>query len=125
MATQYEMERIRKVFAEQKEERKEVANDPTAKPRIGATPFWWIDPKKIPQRQWLYRPHYIRKFKSATVSTGGVGKSSLVIAEALAMISGKPLLGVQPQQKLRVWYWERRRPGGRAAAQVRRWRDTL
>jgi hypothetical protein len=102
---QYETERIAKIFAERKEERKEAADDPTAKPRISATPFAWIDPEKIPQRQWLYRPHYIRKFESATISTGGVGKSSLVIAEALAMATGKSLLGVQPEQQLRVWYW--------------------
>jgi hypothetical protein len=100
----YETEKIAKILANRKEE-KEAADDPTAKTCISATPFNWIDPKNIPQRQWLYRPHYIRKFESATISTGGVGKSSLVIAEALAMISGKPLLGVQPQQKLRVWYW--------------------
>jgi hypothetical protein len=101
---QYETEKIAKILANRKEE-KEAADDPTGKTCISATPFNWIDPKNIPQRQWLYRPHYIRKFESATISTGGVGKSSLVIAEALAMVSGKPLLGVWPQQKLRVWYW--------------------
>jgi hypothetical protein len=69
------------------------------------TVFEWIDPKSIPRRQWLYAPHYIRKFLSLTISAGAVGKSSLVIAEALAMASGKPLLGVKPEQKLRVWYW--------------------
>ncbi len=72
---------------------------------IAATPFNWTDPTKIPLRQWLYRPHYIRKFLSCTISTGGVGKSSLTIAEALAMATGKSLLGVAPQQALRVWYW--------------------
>ena len=74
-------------------------------PEIAATPFSWIDPSKIPLRQWLYRPHYIRKFLSCTISTGGVGKSSLTIAEALAMATGKSLLGIEPQQALRVWYW--------------------
>jgi hypothetical protein len=72
---------------------------------IDATQFEWIDPTKIPRRQWLYRPHYVRGFLSGTFSTGGVGKSSLTIAEALAMVTGKDLLGVQPTDKLRVWYW--------------------
>lgn len=75
------------------------------KASINATPFVWIEPSKIPIRRWLYKPNYIRKFVSLTVSTGGVGKSSLVIAEALAMASGKPLLNIQPSHKMRVWYW--------------------
>jgi hypothetical protein len=72
---------------------------------ISATPFTWIDPTQIPKRQWLYKPHYIRQFASLTVSTGGMGKSTLVIVETLAMVTGKPLLGVPPSQLLRVWYW--------------------
>ena len=35
----------------------------------------------------------------------GVSKSLFQIAEALAMVSGKPLLNIKPQGKLRVWYW--------------------
>jgi AAA domain len=75
------------------------------KPNIHATPFDWIVPGNIPLRRWVYRPHYIRKFASLTVSTGGIGKSSQLIVEALAMASGKPLLETQPEKKLRVWYW--------------------
>lgn len=74
-------------------------------PKISATPYLWIDPSQIAKRQWLYRPHYVRQFVSLTVSTGGVGKSSLTLAEALAMASGNPILGVQPAGMLRVWYW--------------------
>lgn len=72
---------------------------------IHATPFGWIDPTTIPQRQWLYRPHYIRKFAGLTAAHSRVGKSAKVIAEILAMASGKSLLGIQPDNKLRVWYW--------------------
>ena len=28
---------------------------------IRASPFSWVDPTKIPRRQWLYGRHYIRK----------------------------------------------------------------
>lgn len=73
--------------------------------KFNATPFEWIDPKQIPKRQWLYRPHYIREFLSLLFSSGGKGKSSLLIVEALAMVSGKPLLNVKPEKELRVWYW--------------------
>ncbi len=72
---------------------------------IRATPYVWVEPESIPLRDWLYGNHLIRKFVSATVAPGAVGKSSLVLAEALAMVSGKPLLGTSPPQKLRVWLW--------------------
>nr|WP_249150695.1 AAA family ATPase [Bradyrhizobium sp. JYMT SZCCT0180] len=47
----------------------------------------------------------IRKFVTATISPGGVGKSSLIAAEALAQVSGRDLLGVSLSQRLRVWLW--------------------
>jgi hypothetical protein len=70
-----------------------------------ARPFRWIEPSEIPPREWLYNRHLIRGFLSATFSPGGVGKSSLKLAEAMAMASGRPLLGVKPAQRLRVAYW--------------------
>ncbi len=72
---------------------------------IRPTPYSFPDPAQIPTRQWLYGTHYIRSFVSATVAPGGLGKSSLTIVEALAMVSGKPLLGVEPKGKFRVWLW--------------------
>jgi hypothetical protein len=72
---------------------------------IAATPCPWIDPTKVPLRTWLYKPHYVSEFVSMLVSTGGIGKSSLAIVESLAMVSGKPLLGIKPAAQLRVWYW--------------------
>jgi hypothetical protein len=81
-----------------------VAGAAAPKPRlIRASPYRFPDPAKIPRREWLYGQHYIREFLSVTVAPGGLGKSSLIIAEALAMASGKPLLGVQPQGQFRVW----------------------
>jgi hypothetical protein len=35
-----------------------------------ASPFSWVDPKKIPRRRWLYGRHYIRKFITETVAPG-------------------------------------------------------
>jgi len=72
---------------------------------IHPTPFAYISPEQVPPREWVYRPSYIRKFIGLTVATGGAGKSSLLVVEALAMASGRDLLGVQPQTKQRVWYW--------------------
>jgi len=67
--------------------------------------FIWRDPATMPRRQFPYGRHLIRKFVSATFAPGGVGKSSLVMGEAQAMASGKPLLGIKPRERLRVGYW--------------------
>jgi hypothetical protein len=79
--------------------------DEEAEPARLWSPYHWRDPSTFPTRQFLYSRHYIRKYVSATVSPGGAGKSSLVLVEALAMASGKSLLGVRPIQRLKVAYW--------------------
>jgi hypothetical protein len=81
------------------------APEPLPTPAIHATPYTWKDPATIARREWLYGYLLIRKFVSGTVSPGGVGKSSLIAAEALAMVSGRDLLDTQPKEKLRVWLW--------------------
>ena len=72
---------------------------------IVATPFVWIEPPAIPRRRWLYGRHYVRSFISETVAPGAYGKSSLVSTEALAIVTGHPLLGVTPHERANVWYW--------------------
>jgi RecA-family ATPase len=72
---------------------------------IRPTPFVWKDPTKIEMRRWIYRPFYIRKFLSAFIGKSGEGKTSLAVVDALSMVSGKPLVGIQPEGKLRVWFW--------------------
>jgi RecA-family ATPase len=65
----------------------------------------WIDPANIPLRDWLYGRLLIRKFVTATIAPGGLGKSSLITAETISQVSGKDLLGVTPNDQLRVWPW--------------------
>jgi AAA domain len=77
----------------------------TAPTGIVATPYVWKDPTKIPPRDWLYGFTLIREFVTATVSPGAFGKSSLIVVDVLAMISGKNLIGISPKGKLRVWLW--------------------
>jgi hypothetical protein len=72
---------------------------------ISANAFVLPDEAAIPPRQWVYGYHLIRRFVSATIAPGGVGKSSLVMTEALAMATGKPLLGTPVEQPLKVWVW--------------------
>lgn len=68
-------------------------------------PFQWRDPRDLPPRRWLYRPHLIRGFVSLTVAPGGAGKTALAITEALAVATGRPLLGVQPDERGIAWIW--------------------
>jgi AAA domain len=74
-------------------------------PRIRATSYTWRDPGQIPPREWIHGYHYIRQFISTTVAPGGVGKSSLALVEAIAIATGRPLLGMKPNERTRVWYW--------------------
>lgn len=91
--------------AEQVENLESTMLDGSEPRRIDATPFAWIDPSQIPMRRFIYGTHYIRQFVSLDVAPGGVGKSTLVIAEAIAIATGRPILGVKPTEKARVWYF--------------------
>lgn len=85
---------------------------------IKATPYQWIEPETIPRRDFVYGRHLIRKFVSATVAPGGVGKSSLIVTEALAMISGQDLLGVHPAGRSKVWLWNLEDPAEEIARHI-------
>ena len=69
-----------------------------------------VNPLSIPRREWLYGNHYIKDYLSLTVAPGGVGKSTLVLTEALAMVTGKALLGIQPLKECKVWYFNAEDP---------------
>lgn len=78
---------------------------------IMATPFVWRDPSTIPRREFLYGRHLARRYVSVTVAPGGVGKSSMVVADCLAMVTGRPLLlGDGLVDKLRVWLFNAEDP---------------
>jgi RecA-family ATPase len=79
--------------------------DGSPKPMITATPFVWIDPAKIPERRWIYGGHYIRDHVALTVAAPKVGKTSLSLAEALAIATGKPILNITPRERCKVWFW--------------------
>lgn len=71
-----------------------------------ATPFVLRDATELPQREWLYGNHFIRRYLTATVGAGGAGKSSHAVSEVLAMVTGRPLLDSDGglHKPLRVWY---------------------
>jgi hypothetical protein len=60
---------------------------------VSVGPYQLPDEKDIALWDWLYGKHLLRGTVSGTAASGGTGKSTLAIAEALAMVSGKSLLG--------------------------------
>ena len=76
-----------------------LSKEDSKAPRIAAKPFVWRDPATIPRRQWVYGHHLIRRFLSTTVAPGAVGKSSLTMVEAIAMATGRALLGTPPDRQ--------------------------
>ena len=57
-------------------------------PPLKFSAFKLGDPRDIPPRDWIYKPVHIRKYLTLTTARGGTGKSSLVLAEAVAMATG-------------------------------------
>jgi hypothetical protein len=73
-------------------------------PQITAFPFLWVSPEQIPTRKFLFASrHHIVGHASATGAIGGTGKSSFIVAEALAHATGRDLLNDAPLFKGRAW----------------------
>lgn len=80
-------------------------------PAVAPFRSWAVtDPRTIPARSFLYGNHYIRKFASITVAPGGLGKSTLDLVEAIAMATGRDLLGVKPAAMCKVVYFNAEDP---------------
>lgn len=67
------------------------------------SPYDWFDELALETRKWLYGRHYLRRFVSVLASAGGVGKTSMQIVEALALCTGRPLLGEEVHERCKVW----------------------
>ena len=73
---------------------------------ITATPYAWRDPSSIPLRPWAYGRWFLRGTIACVVAPGGVGKSTMLAGTALALASGRPLLGKTVWDgPNRVWLW--------------------
>jgi RecA-family ATPase len=86
-----------------------IASEPSQSPTEDATeqnwptPYEMFDALTLPRREWIYGYDYIKKYISVTASAGGIGKTSAIIVEALAIATGKPLLGTAVKQQENVW----------------------
>ncbi|CAM5423687.1 AAA family ATPase [Sphingobium scionense] len=73
---------------------------------IRATPYVWREPSAIPPRPWVYGRWFLRGTITGVVAPGGVGKSTMLAGTALALCTGRPLLGKQVWEgQKRVWLW--------------------
>jgi len=67
------------------------------------TPYNMFNALTLPRREWVYGYDYIKKYISVTASAGGIGKTSAIIVEALAIATGKDLLGTPVKEQTNVW----------------------
>lgn len=80
---------------------------PAAVPvEVHATPYVWRDPTTIKPREWVYGRSVQRGHVRAIIAPGAAGKTILSVGEALAMATGRNLLGQEvPDGPKRVWLW--------------------
>jgi len=73
------------------------------KGKIRAIPFEDFDEASLPRRAFLLGMHYQRGQCTCSVGQDGAGKSSVGLAEAIVVATGRPILGEQPPERCRVW----------------------
>ena len=83
------------------------AQKPKLEPvKVVATPYVWRDPTTIKPREWVYGRSIQRGHVRAILAPGAAGKTILSVGEALAMATGRNLLGQEvPGGPKRVWLW--------------------
>jgi len=87
-----------------------IADEPVPHPAIStaikATPYQWRDPASIPPRAWVYGHMLLRGSLTVVVAPGATGKTALMIGTAIALATGRNLLGPKVWSgPKRVWLW--------------------
>ncbi|BAQ89998.1 bifunctional DNA primase/polymerase [uncultured Mediterranean phage uvMED] len=83
----------------------ELAKQQEEQPKsLQPKPFVLGDPAQLPARQFVWGHAYPRGVVSVTVAPGGLGKSTIITAEAVAMTTGHALLGRQTEPR-KCWLW--------------------
>ncbi len=70
---------------------------------IAAVPAGLPDAEQIPPRAWLYGSFLVQGYVSVLAAPGGVGKSAYALAVALAVITGRALLGEMVHRPCPAW----------------------
>ena len=88
-ANRVDERQLKRAWENSKPKVEEAAENPL---EIVAKAHTFPSEASLEQYDWLYARHLLRGEVAGTAATGGTGKSSMSIVEALAMASGKPLL---------------------------------
>lgn len=73
---------------------------------IAAEQYIWTSPSDIPLRPWVYGHQWLRGSVGLVVAPGATGKTALLVGHALALVTGRNLLGPQVWEgPRRVWLW--------------------
>lgn len=67
------------------------------------TPVAEFNAALLPRRRWVYDNVYIRQYLTVTASAGGIGKTSLALAEAIAIATGNPILDRPVREQTNTW----------------------
>ena len=81
----------------------EAHRSPPAPIPLTAEPADLAPAHSIPPREWLYGTRLIRRFVSVLAAPGGVGKSALALAQALALATGRGFLGERVHHSVPAW----------------------
>ena len=72
---------------------------------VRATGFSAERMRQVKPREWLYGRHLIAGYVSTLISPGGAGKTTIVLTEAIALATGRDLLGHQAPRRCKVWHY--------------------
>ena len=72
---------------------------------LKATPFGDISAEKIPRRSFLYGTHLIEKYVSATIAQGGGSKTTVLLTDAVALVTNRKLIGNAPKYQCNAWHY--------------------
>lgn len=93
--------------------------EPPATAAIMAKPYQWRAPENLPRRPWLYGRQLLRGSVFVVVAPGATGKTSWTIGTALALITGRDLLGEEVWEgSKRVWLWNLEDPESELAYSI-------
>lgn len=73
-------------------------------------PYRWRDERHLPLRPWIYGNLLMRGTVSALVAPPGASKSTFSLASAIAIATGRPLLGIDVHESTRVAVWNNEDP---------------
>ena len=83
----------------------EKAEERAQSGELKATPLGDIVVTQMPRREFLYGKHLIKKYVSTTVAPGGGSKTTLLLTDAIALVTNRNLVGNEPKFECKAWHY--------------------